>query len=91
MVDLTPPEDVIEQAAWSLIDYDTDTVDRGVSDEHYRERLADVQRVAPPLARWGYVQAIKDAQDELVKRDAFTERSLRVLDALLAETKEPGS
>lgn len=47
-----PPalEDALERATWALIEYDTDTADRGVSDEHYRERRADVERVAPILA-----------------------------------------
>ena len=43
-------EALIEQATWALIDYDTDVADRGVSDEHYRERRADVERVFPILA-----------------------------------------
>ena len=42
---MTSREDLIEQATWALIDYDTDVVDRGVRDEHYRERRGDVERV----------------------------------------------
>lgn len=37
----------IEAATWALIDSDTDVVDRGVRDEHYRERRAEVERIAP--------------------------------------------
>lgn len=44
-------EALIEQATWALIDYDTDVTDRGVRDEHYRERRADVERVLPILFR----------------------------------------
>ena len=43
-------EDLIEQATWALIDYDTDVADRGVRDEHYRERRADVERIFPIIA-----------------------------------------
>jgi hypothetical protein len=51
-----PPTDdereaLIEQATWALVEWDTDTADRGVRDEHYRERRADVERVFPILAR----------------------------------------
>jgi len=41
----TSKRELIEAATWALIDYDTDVVDRGVSDEHYRERRAEVERV----------------------------------------------
>lgn len=37
--------ELIEAATWALIEYDTDVSDRGVRDEHYRERRADVERV----------------------------------------------
>ncbi|KKI18729.1 hypothetical protein XM48_10640 [Leucobacter sp. Ag1] len=48
---VTPsPEERIEAATWALIEGDTDTSDRGVSDEHYRERRAEVERIAPILA-----------------------------------------
>lgn len=51
----TPTDDereaLIEEATWVLIDWDTDIVDRGVRDEHYRERRADVERVFPILFR----------------------------------------
>jgi len=43
-------EERIDQATWALIDADTDVVDRGVSGEHYRERRAEVERIAPILA-----------------------------------------
>lgn len=33
-------------------------------------------------------KTIDEAQDELVRRDAFTERSLRILDGLRAQGKE---
>lgn len=44
-------EELIEQATWTLIEWDTDTADRGVRDEHYRERRADVERIFPILFR----------------------------------------
>lgn len=44
-------EALIEQATWALIEWDTDTADRGVRDEHYRDRRADVERVFPLLFR----------------------------------------
>lgn len=44
-------DDLIEEATWALIEWDTDTADRGVSDEHYRDRRADVERVFPILFR----------------------------------------
>ncbi|MFD5599901.1 hypothetical protein ACFWHR_07565 [Leucobacter sp. NPDC058333] len=43
-------EEQIEAATWALIDSDTDVADHGVSDEHYRERRAEVERIAPILA-----------------------------------------
>lgn len=43
-------EALIEQATWELIEWDTDTVDRGVRVEHYRDRRADIERVFPILA-----------------------------------------
>lgn len=53
---LEPPTDeereaLTEQAVWALIDHDTDVADRGVRDEHYRERRADVERILPILHR----------------------------------------
>ena len=45
-----PSEERVEAATWALIDWDTDVVDRGVRDEHYRERRAEVERIAPILA-----------------------------------------
>ena len=51
----TPTDDereaLIEQATWALIEWDTDTADRGVRDEHYRDRRGDVERVFPILFR----------------------------------------
>lgn len=44
-------EALVEEATWALIEWDTDTVDRGVRDEHYRERRADIERVFPILFR----------------------------------------
>jgi hypothetical protein len=44
-------ETLIDQATWALIEYDTDVSDRGVRDEHYRDRRADVERVFPILFR----------------------------------------
>ena len=43
-------EEQIEAVTWALTDSDTDVADRGVSDEHYRERRAEVERIAPILA-----------------------------------------
>lgn len=40
----------LEAATWALIERDTDTSDRGVSEEHYRERRAEVELVAALLA-----------------------------------------
>ena len=40
-------EEWIEAATWVLIDNDTDIVDRGVREEHYRERRAEVEMIAP--------------------------------------------
>lgn len=48
-----PSEEQIEAATWALIDWDTDIVDRGVRDEHYRERRAEVERIAPILTSAG--------------------------------------
>ena len=56
-------EELIEQATYALIDYDTDVADRGVSDEHYRERRADVERVFPILR-----QEPRVVDDAMVKR-----------------------
>ncbi|MBW9094623.1 hypothetical protein JNB62_13080 [Microbacterium jejuense] len=44
-------EELIEKATWTLIEWDTDTADRGVRDEHYRERRTDVERIFPILFR----------------------------------------
>lgn len=63
------PEDALEQATWALIEYDTDTADRGVSDEHYRERRADVERVAPILAVRGVEMT---PENELKARQLFS-------------------
>lgn len=35
--------------AWALIEDDTDVSDRGVSPEHYRERVEDARRMLPGL------------------------------------------
>ena len=43
-------EERIEAATWALINGDTDVTDRGVSDSHYRERRAEVEKIAPILA-----------------------------------------
>lgn len=42
-------EALISQATWALVDYDTDVTDRGVQNEHYKERRADVERIFPIL------------------------------------------
>ncbi len=65
-----PPTDdereaLIEQATWALIEWDTDTSDRGVRDEHYRERRADVERIFPILARNRHRGPITD---EIIQR-----------------------
>ena len=43
-------EALIEEATWRLIEWDTDTADRGVRNEHYQDRRADVERIFPILA-----------------------------------------
>lgn len=43
-------EEAIEAATHRLIDWDTDVADRGVSEEHYRERRADVERIFDIIA-----------------------------------------
>jgi hypothetical protein len=60
-------EALIESATWALIEYDTDTADRGVRDEHYRERRADVERVAPILAN---LRRLSTPTEEDVERAA---------------------
>ena len=57
------PDEVIERAAWVLIECDTDTADRGVSEEHYRERLAEVRLAAPVIAEWALKEALQEHRD----------------------------
>lgn len=42
-------EAAVQGVAWALIENDADTSDRGVSEEHYRERVADARRILPGL------------------------------------------
>lgn len=42
-------ERAIETATWALINHDTDVVDRGVTDQHYRDRRDDVVMVLGAL------------------------------------------
>lgn len=42
-------EAAVQGVAWALIEDDTDTSDRGVSEEHYAERVADARRMLPAL------------------------------------------
>lgn len=42
----------------------------------------------PIIARWARRQALEEAQEELIRRDCFTERTLKILDALLAAETE---
>jgi hypothetical protein len=57
------PEEVIERVAWVLIEDDTDTADRGVTREHYAERLADTKLIAPAIAEWARREALKEAAE----------------------------
>jgi hypothetical protein len=81
-------EALIESATWALIEYDTDTADRGVRDEHYRERRADVERVAPILANLRRlstpteedVEQLRAAYDEVMEKLAFLRRGCQNVD-----------
>lgn len=42
-------EAAVQGVAWALIEGDTDTSDRGVSPEHYQERVMDARRILPEL------------------------------------------
>ena len=61
-----PADEQVEAATWALIESDTDTSDRGVSDEHYRERRADVERVAPILRAGAAPPAPSDDRESLI-------------------------
>ena len=39
----------VQGVAWALIEYETDTSDRGVSDEHYRDAVQRAQAILPTL------------------------------------------
>lgn len=39
----------VEGVAWALIEYETDTSDRGVSEEHYRDALKRARELLPTL------------------------------------------
>lgn len=91
-------EALIEQATWALIDNDTDVVDRGVSDEHYRERRADVERVFPILARRTVQGEPEAPNSDLVRSGALgdleeflgrTPEGTKLLPALWALTGVP--
>ena len=43
--------------------------------------------LATEKAKW-QAEALREAQDELVRRDAFTERSLRILDELIEKGEQ---
>lgn len=73
-----PADEQVEAATWALIESDTDTSDRGVSDEHYRERRADVERVAPILRAGAAPPAPSDEREMLIT-------SLRRVAAVLEE------
>lgn len=60
-------EEQIEAATWALIELDTDTTDRGVSGEHYRERRAEVERIAP-------IFSVSASADPAVERHDAGER-----------------
>ena len=53
--DLTPAREgallaaAVQGVAWALIEDETDTSDRGVSDEHYRDAVRRAQEILPTL------------------------------------------
>lgn len=67
LVEGAPTDEQVEAAIWALIESDTDTSDRGVSDEHYRERRADVERIAPILCA-SVAPAPEHIADEAVQK-----------------------
>lgn len=69
-----PTEEQIEAATWALIDWDTDIVDRAVRDEHYRERRAEVERIAPILTAGVVPQEKHLSNAEILERIAEQER-----------------
>lgn len=44
-------EAAVQGVAWALIENDTDTSDRGVSQDHYKARVADARRLLPELVK----------------------------------------
>ena len=52
---LTPEEQgrllgaAVEGVAWALIDSETDTADRGVSEDHYRDAVKRAREILPRL------------------------------------------
>lgn len=42
-------EAAVQGIAWALIDGETDVADRGVSEEHYRESVAEARALLPQL------------------------------------------
>jgi len=76
-------EALIEQATWALIDYDTDVADRGVRDEHYRGRRAEVERIAPILASRRAPIEVTAAHDVEVQAAALREAAADVFDTAL--------
>lgn len=39
----------VQGVAWALIESETDTSDRGVSDEHYRDAVRRAEQILPTL------------------------------------------
>lgn len=75
MTDITERARLLEAAvqgvAWALINDDTDTSDRGVSEEHYAERVADARRMLPDLIEREPV-VVDDAMRARIWREGWT-------------------
>lgn len=57
----------VQGVAWALIEYETDTADRGVSEEHYRDAVQRAQNILPTLLP-GVVAEEPDWQYSYVER-----------------------
>lgn len=63
-IDLTA---AIEAGAWALIDSDTDVVDRGVSEDHYGQRLDDAKIALTAALPHIEQQYVKPSRDEIAR------------------------
>ena len=79
-------EALIEEATWRLIEWDTDTADRGVRDEHYQDRRADVERIFPILAARFHRTVQGEPSDAAV---AIAELEREIPDAYVDGSGEP--